>query len=414
MATAPVSAPASPVSAPKPVHPLRERNFRLLWMGSTVSLLGDQCYLVALPWLVLQITGSAVAMGAILMTEAIPRAVLMLMGGVVSDRVSPRKVMMTTAWTRTLFVAAIGALVWFHMLQVWELYLLAFAFGVADAFAMPASSAYLPSLVEPEQLVAANSVRQSTQQLTTIAGPAPAGVAIRVFGIAWAFFLDALSFLFIIAALWALPDPARAPAAAAKKPVWRSVTEGLHLVAKDVPLRSLLLVTTVMNFCIAGPLAVGLAYLVKIRFNSATAYGSMLSAAAAGGLLGAVLAGIVPARRRGWLILGVGAAIGLCLLPLGMLRHLWQIGALLLLMGACAGLANVHIIAWIQQRIERAVRGRVMSVIMFAAFGLLPFSLAAAGLLVVWSLQGMFLLAGLLMIAACAVAALPKQVRAIE
>lgn len=402
------------VAAPTISHPLRQRNFRLLWIGSTISQLGDQCYLVALPWLVLDISGSAIAMGAILMTAAIPRAVLMLMGGVVSDRISPRKILMTTAWTRTVFVAAIGALVWMRVLHIWELYLLAFAFGVADAFSFPASASYLPSLVERAQLVPANSLFQSTRQFTTIAGPAPAGVAIRVLGMAWAFFLDAFSFLFIIAALWALPDPPPASAASTKKSMWRCVAEGIHSVAKDVPLRSLTLVATIMNFCISGPVAVGLAYLVKTRFDSATAYGSMLSAAAAGGLLGALLAGVIHVRRRGLLILSVGIAIGVCLLPLGMLRHLWQIGALLLIMGASAGLANVHIIAWIQQRIEPALRGRVMSVLMLAAFGLLPFSLAIAGLLVAWSLPGMFLLAGLLMIAVCALAALPKSVRQIE
>src|SRR5579872_788165 len=188
----------------KPPHPLRERNLRLWLTGATISLLGDQCYAVALPWLVLQMTGSAVAMGTILMAGAIPRAVLMLMGGAMTDRISPRKVMMSTAWARTLFVGIIGTLVWFHILRIWELYALSFAFGVADAFSMPATSAFLPSLVQREQLVAANSVMQSTAQLTTIAGPAPAGILIKVLGIAWAFFLDAISFLFIIAALWKL------------------------------------------------------------------------------------------------------------------------------------------------------------------------------------------------------------------
>src|SRR5215472_12033399 len=92
--------PATPAQ-----HPLRERNFRLLLTGSTISLLGDQCYLVALPWLVLQMTGSSVAMGTILMAAAVPRSVLMLIGGAVTDRVSPRKVMMTTASARTVLVA---------------------------------------------------------------------------------------------------------------------------------------------------------------------------------------------------------------------------------------------------------------------------------------------------------------------
>src|SRR5215467_9987366 len=148
---------AAPVPAPTAEHPLKNSNYRLWLIGGTISFLGDQFYLVALPWLVLQQTGSAVAMGAIMMAGAIPRAILMLMGGALSDRMSARKIMMTTATARTVCVAVIGLLVWLHVLHTWELYALAIAFGVADAFAAPAQSAYMPSLVKRQQLVAASS-----------------------------------------------------------------------------------------------------------------------------------------------------------------------------------------------------------------------------------------------------------------
>src|SRR5689334_14640246 len=170
-------------------HPLRNTNYRRWLTGTTISLFGDQFYLVAMPWLVLQQTGSALAMGTIMMCGAIPRAVLMLMGGVVSDRFSPRKIMMSTASARTLCVTAIALLVWFKAVHTWELYALAVAFGVADAFAAPASSAFLPFLLKREQLVQASSVSQSVAQLTTIAGPAPAGFAIKALGLASAFFI---------------------------------------------------------------------------------------------------------------------------------------------------------------------------------------------------------------------------------
>ena len=139
MATATVSAAA--VSVATVEHPLRNPDYRRWLIGGTISLLGDQFYLVALPWLVLQQTGSAVAMGAIMMAGAIPRALLMLMGGAVSDRMSARKIMMATATARTICVTVIGALVWLQVLRTWELYALAFAFGVADAFTAPAQTA---------------------------------------------------------------------------------------------------------------------------------------------------------------------------------------------------------------------------------------------------------------------------------
>jgi MFS family permease len=107
MTTIPTPQPTQPAV----VHPLRVRDFRLLWMGATVSMLGDQFYIVALPWLVLQLTGSGLALGTVMMSAAIPRAVFMLMGGAVTDRSSPRRILIATASARTVLVGAVGALV---------------------------------------------------------------------------------------------------------------------------------------------------------------------------------------------------------------------------------------------------------------------------------------------------------------
>jgi MFS family permease len=400
------------VSVPNVGHPLRNRNYRMWLIGGTISLLGDQFYLVALPWLVLQQTGSAVVMGAIMMAGAIPRALLMLFGGAVSDRVSARKIMIATATARTICVTVIGVLVWLRVLQTWELYGLSFSFGVADAFAAPAQSAYMPSLVKREQMVAASSVGQSTAQLTTIVGPIPAGFVMQALGVAWAFFIDAISFLFIIGALWKLPDPPKV--SGARKAMWHSIGEGIAYVGKDVPLRSLMLVAMIMNFCVAGPVAIGIAYLTKTRFGSPAAYGAVISCLAAGSLLGAMLAGVWKIRRRGILILLAAAILGVCLGCIALTERVWSVGGVLLVMGTTAGMLNVQIGAWVMQRIELSVRGRVASVLMLASFGIAPISLAAAGFLVAWNLKAMFVLAGGLMVLTAGGAALQKQVREIE
>jgi MFS family permease len=410
MAAASVPVPSAPPAAQ---HPLRERNFRMLWAGSGISAVGDQFYLVALPWVVLQLTGSAVAVGTILMAVAIPRAALMLFGGTLTDRISARRIMMSTASARTLFVTVIGLLLWGRLLHLWELYVLGFFFGVADAFAWPAATTLLPSLVKREQLVAANSVFQTTGQLTAIVAPAPAGLVIKALGTAWAFFIDAISFLFIIAALRRLPDPPKAQSAA-KPPVWRSILDGIAYVRRDVPLRSLMLVAAMLNFCISGPMGVGLPYLVKIKFGSPAAYGLVISAMAAGGLLGALLAGILKIKRRGLLLLGACVVIGAGIASMGMIGRLWLIAAVLVSVGGSAGVANVHIAAWIQQRIDATVRGRVFSVLMLGNFGLMPISLAGAGLMIAWNLKLMFLIAGMSMVLITAFGFLRKAVRAIE
>ncbi|MGB9123556.1 MAG: MFS transporter [Candidatus Angelobacter sp.] len=408
------SVPASTQTASTPAieHPLRNPNYRLWLIGGTISFLGDQFYMVALPWLILQQTGSAVAMGTVLMAGSIPRALLMLMGGVLSDRVSARKIMMTTATARTICVAAIGILVWFGVLRMWELYALAIFFGVADAFAAPASTAYLPSLLQPEQLVAASSVSQSTAQLTTIVGPVPAGFVIKALGVAWAFFVDAVSFLFIIGALWKLPDPPKSEAA--KKAVWPAIAEGISYVGRDVPLRSLMLLAMMMNFCFTGPVSIGLTYLTKSRFGSPAILGTLMSAVAAGSLLGALLAGVWKIRRRGVLMLLVAASLAPCLGSIGLVGSVWPLAGVLFVIGVLAALMNVHISAWVMQRIDAAVRGRVASVLMLASFGIMPISFAVAGFLIAWNLKFTFLIAGLAMLITAAGASLHKSVREIQ
>src|SRR5437764_8174728 len=128
MSTEPV---ADPEPLPRTPHPLSIPHFRNLWLGATVSLLGDQFYLVALLWLIPQATGSKLAVGTVLMAAAVPRAVFMLVGGAVIDRFSARRVLMTTAAARAVLVGGVAALVWLRQIQMWELYALTFAFGVA-------------------------------------------------------------------------------------------------------------------------------------------------------------------------------------------------------------------------------------------------------------------------------------------
>jgi MFS family permease len=395
-------------------HPLFNRDFRYLWIGNTVSGCGDQFFLVALPWLILQLTGSGVVLGGIMMVEAIPRAALMLIGGAVTDRVSARKIMILTAVARTLLVAALAALTWTHHVEVWQLYVLSFFFGVADAFAAPAAQTLLPSLVAPAQLPAANALSQGTQQLAMLTVPAPAGIIIAAFGVASAFSIDAVSFLFIIAALLMLRDPPRVESAVPRSNIAQSILEGLRYVKNDVALRTLLLVASVLNFCIAGPLSVGLAFLAKSEFGSPTAYGLLMSSVAAGSLAGLLSAAARRQRKRGWLLLVVSVAIGICTASIGLLNQLWSLLPILFVMSASAGFLNVHLLAWFQQRVDRSVLGRVMSVLMFAGIGLMPLSLAAAGVAVQWSPRGMFAGAGALILVVTLIAALQRPVREID
>jgi len=412
------AAPEEAAAGPPPAlrHPMTLPHFRNLWIGSTISLLGDQFYIVALPWLVLQMTGSSLALGAVMMTAAVPRAVLMLLGGAVIDRFSARWVLAATAAARTLLVGGVAALVWLHVAQLWHIYLLTFAFGVADAFSLPAGPALLPTLVQPEQLPGANALLQSSAVATQMAGPAPAGIAIRLWGVAAALFVDALSFLGVIAALVGLPDPPKPAAGAPARPsVVSSIAEGLRTVWRDPPLLAFLVIVATINFCVSGPIGVGLATVAKFRFGSAAAFGTFLSCFSGGMLVGLFFGGRVKTpRRRGLQFIVTSALAGLEMVAIGLFLRELPIAVLLAVMGLGVGFVNVQVSAWMQTRVERALLGRVMSVLMVSAVGLLPFSYAIAGALAERSPALLFIAAGSLLAAVSVLTLTGKAAREID
>jgi MFS family permease len=422
---------ATAAAAPPAVrHPLALPHMRSLWVGSTISLLGDQFYLVALPWLVLQLTGSGLALGTVLMTTAIPRAVLMLAGGAVSDRFSARRVLIASALARMLLVAVVAALIQLGVVQLWHLYLLTFAFGVADAFSLPAGQALIPTLVEPNQLGPANALMQGAAVMAQMLGPAPAGLIVRAWGIAAALYVDAVSFLAVVAALFKIPDPPRrsaaaAPAAAAaaggaqppaaRRAMIHEIAEGLRAVRQDRPLMTLMAISAVTNLSIYGPIIVGVAAMAKLRFGSAATFGTCLAFLSGGMLAGIVLGGRLKRPRWRGVQYSLSAALaGLELVGIGLVPKLAVAAPLLALMGLGVGFVNVQYSAWIQARVDRAMMGRVMSVLMLSGFGPIPISYAVTGALIEWNLEAAFILPGAILAVVATAGLTRREVRAID
>lgn len=154
--------------------------------------------------------------------------------------------------------------------------------------------------------------------------------------------------------------------------------------------------------------------IAKQRFGTPLAFGLLMPALAAGGLTGTLLGGFSKHHKRGRRLLFVSTVIGLCLGSIGMLNLVSLLTGVLFLMGCAAAVLNIQFIACFQQRVERAMMGRVMSVLMFASIGLLPFSLAAAGVAVKWSLPGTFLIAGVMVLFVTLPAAVHRPVREID
>lgn len=410
---------------------LHLRNFRLLWLGESVSLLGDQFYFVALTWLTLQITDSGLALGTVLMLAAIPRATLMLIGGAVTDRVSPRPIMFVSNAARAVLVAALTALIIVHGVQLWHLYILALLFGTFDAFFYPAFQSFIPLLVPDEALERANSLVQGASQLSVLIGPALAGILVATTGTAAAFGIDAASFVFAAVTVWMMRSMGRIvatgkPTADASgdpldtEPKQRGliadVVDGLRYAWNDVIFRTLLLIVAAIDFAFVGPVNVGFATLAKTRFGGgATAFGVMMSAWGGGALVGTIIGGLIARpRRRGLITIGVTLVLGLGLASFGWVPGLPVAVSIIAAMGIANGLINVLLLTWLQRRTEKRFLGRLMSLVMFASQGLAPVSYLVAGVLVDRHLTLMFGTAGGLVLFATAYAALNRSMRQID
>ncbi len=161
---------------------LKTRDYRLLWVGQSISHLGDQFHLIALPWLVLTLTHDPLQLGFVLALAGIPRASLMLIGGAFADRHSPRTIMLVSDVLRFVLTGALAFIVLTGTVQIWMVYALALAFGVVSGFFMPAAEASLPRLLQSDELEGGNALMMGADQLAQFVGPALAGTLIALFG----------------------------------------------------------------------------------------------------------------------------------------------------------------------------------------------------------------------------------------
>jgi transmembrane secretion effector len=410
---------------PSPWSMFRSSTFRKLWVGLGLSLMGDFFNYVAMAWLVLQLTGSSLALGAVLMVQAVPRSVLMLVGGAMADRLSPRVAMAGSMALRFVCVAPLAFVVITGHAQLWEAYAVSALFGVFDAFFWPAASSMLPQIVKDSELEAGNAVTNVTRQVSLIVGPGVAGVVVAALGSGWAFAGDA-AFLVLGAAvvLWmpAMAQGRRGAAAGAghaphQRPSLRAeIAAGLRYAWSNVGIRTALFVIAAVDFAASGSMQVGLPTLAHGRFAAGAAgLGVLLGAWGAGATVGAAVSGIrKPPERIGWLIIGVCAWIGAGVVITGLVGSLIPAAVTLALAGVATGLVNTYGISWLQRQTDPAMQGRVMSLVMLASIGLVPISLAASGAIADVNPTVLFVIAGGIILLASAGAASSRTVRSLR
>jgi MFS family permease len=386
------------------------RDFRLLFAGAAVSLLGDQFALIATPWLVLKLTNDPLALGTVLALEGIPRAVFMLFGGVFSDYLSPRRMMLIANVTRLVLTAGMALLVLAGAVQLWMIYVFGLLFGIVAGFAIPAETSIVPMLVPEADLQAGNSLMMGATQLAGFVGPTVAGILIGHFsntsqGVGWAFAFDA--FTFIVSAVTLQLIRTRKPGEAGganpgKESVLASIRTGIRYLWQDKPLRFIYVLMVAINFLLIGPLMVGIPVLANQRLpEGATAFGLLMSAFAGGSLLGYLFAGSLH-RPNGaslrWITILLFSGFGLVIGALGFIPYTWVDFGLLALLGFGNGYVAILLITWIQTRTPKEMLGRTMALLMLSSTGLYPISQAAAGALSKWNLTMVFVIPGALVL----------------
>ena len=361
---------------------LRYRNYRLWFFGQATSLVGTWMQSVAQGWLVYQLTGSDLALGAISFAGSIPTLFLMLPAGVLADRFPKRKLLLITQTVMMLCAFALAALAASGVLQVWHIGVLAFGLGVANSFDAPARQSLAVEMVEDRRdMMNAIAMNSTMFNLARIAGPAIGGVVLAQVGAVWCFALNGLSFLAVLVALWRmrLPQVALAPQ---NEPFAAQIVTGLRYIWGSAPIRTIIALVGVSSLFGLSYATLMPAYAVDVLQVGEAGLGSMSAAVGVGALIGSLAVASLGSFRRKGLLLAAGSLIfPLALLSFAQTRYLPLSLACLAVVGFGFVMQNATSNTLVQSIVPDDLRGRVMGAYTLTFFGTNPFGALLAGTL---------------------------------
>ena len=380
--------------------PLAQRNFQLLAGGQFTSTVGDYCYAVALPWLVLSAHGGPVLLGTVLACYGVPRTVLIPVGGILADKIGPRTIMLAADAARCVLVTALVVLASQRLASLPLLAPVAALLGAGEGLFLPASFTIMPALLKPDQLAAGNALSSAMVQAGSLAGPVLGGLLVASAGSAPAFAVDAATFAVSAITLALLRPASLTTAAQAPAPAddagaadtsaadtGPAATEAKQagvwqLLREERLLQVIVVLCVAANLAYSGAFAVALPALAHARY-SAGGYGALIACLGAGSVAG-TLAAMRSSRLSRPAIAAclsfLAEAAAVCLLPF--LGGLPGAAAATAVLGACNGFGNIIMITLLQQWAPGYLLGRVMSLVMLAAMGTYPVSVAVTGVAV--------------------------------
>lgn len=419
----------------------KNRNFSLFWFGEMASVIGDHISLIAFPWLVLQMTDSAAMTGLVFAVQGIPRALLMLAGGAVVDRTSPRLVILVTNGLRMLLVMSLAYMISQDNVEVSTVFIMAFAFGIADAFFYPASTSIIPSLVSRDDLQAGNAILQTTLHLGMTIGPVVAAFLIAGEissmsqnsggdlsglssyekdreGLARAFFVDGLTFaVSFLSLLFVKVRKFDEQSSESKSSLYSEVREAINWVQSIPAVRLGFIGMAFIHFFFMPMVFVGIPVWAKQRFiEGAYVYGLVTAAFGIGALLGAVATAYVkkPSDKNlvplmFWSYVFSGSTLALIIFY----DAYWWAMLLFFVSGIFEAFFYVHFTTWLQKITPEYLLGRVMSVLMLMSLGLVPIADAIMGFAIEFSLDITMIASAVFLMVSCTLIALNPQSRVV-
>jgi len=360
---------------------LRHRNYQFYFLGQIISLSGSWLQTIAQGWLVFELTHSAFWLGFIGFLNFLPLSFFSLIGGSLADRFSKQKLLLALQIPALLLALTFAILIWMNAITVGWICVLAFGFGVVNAFDIPTRQAFAIELVGKDDLANALALNSATFNTARLLGPAIGGIIIATLGAGWCLFINSVSYLAAIWALAAMRFEKMPIRKTAPKPLGNSIREILLYVRRTPRVYSLLMLVSVItifgwSFWILIPAFAG-----QLRGGGAVELGKLMSAGGFGALGSALLVAAVNHRLSPWRLLFAGVAIfvaGVSVFALAKNFHL----ALIAIAVAGFGIILFYINAnsSLQRRVPNHLRGRMMGVYAFSFGGLSPLGNLLIGL----------------------------------
>lgn len=358
----------------------KHRNYRLYFIGQTISITGTWVQNVGQAWLVLELTHSAAAVGILAACQFGPYAVFGLVGGAVVDRLDTRRVLLATQAAAMLLAAVLAVLALSGTARVWQIDLVAALYGSVLVFDTPARQAFTIEMVGRDELPNAVALNSSIFNASRILGPALGGLIIAGFGVGICFVLNAASYVAVLACLVLMdPDELHAPQRSSqRRSLLREIGDGLAYARRTPSVRlvlamMLVIATVAINFNVVLPVLAS-----RTLHRGAEVFGLLSACFGAGALAGALLSASL--GRASWrVLLPAAAGLGIGELLLAPQRQVLAVALLLVATGACFSLYTSNSNSTLQLAVPDALRGRVLALYSYSFFGTAPIGGLLAG-----------------------------------